>query len=69
MGRRAVDMLGRRFGRLVVVGRHPLSEHASGAAAWECRCDCGAKVRAVGSDLRRGDVISGSVHDLRHIFS
>ena len=46
-----IDISGRQFGRLTVVGRHDSTAHG---VRWRCRCDCGAEVTAFGSDLRRG---------------
>ena len=37
---KAIDLIGRRFGRLVVVRRAEKSA-GSGQARWECVCDCG----------------------------
>lgn len=53
MGRPAVDILGERFGYLVVIGR---SDHKgkNGRAFWRCRCDCGKEIIASGSVLRKG---------------
>lgn len=44
-----IPMIGRRFGRLVVVeeaGRNPLK--------WKCECDCGATTCVTGGNLRKG---------------
>lgn len=39
MGRRAIDLSGRRFGKLVVIERVPnIPKHH---ARWLCHCDCG----------------------------
>lgn len=53
MGKRAIDMTGKRFGNLVVTGR---SDHKdkSGRAFWNCRCDCGKEIIAPGCVLRNG---------------
>ena len=34
-----VDLMGQRFGRLLIVGRGPNTK--TGGAQWVCRCDCG----------------------------
>lgn len=39
MGRRAVNLIGRRFGRLVVLSQAPTLRYSR----WHCRCDCGAE--------------------------
>jgi hypothetical protein len=48
------DMLGRRFGRLVVVALATSTK--SGAARWICRCDCDGRARTIvrGDSLRQG---------------
>lgn len=54
-GRVAEDLLGRRYGRLLVTSRAP---NVGGKPAWQCHCDCGASktVRAV--CLKRGSARS-----------
>ena len=52
LGRFADDLLGRRFGRLVVVGR--ASNLPGGHARWRCICDCGHKTVSMGRHLRTG---------------
>src|SRR5882672_2223722 len=44
-------MIGRRFGRLVVIER--TNNTPAGAARWLCRCDCGAIHIAIGTSLRK----------------
>ena len=39
--RKKLDLTGRRFGKLVVLGP---AEHISGHTAWLCQCDCGNQV-------------------------
>ena len=39
-GRPPLDLLGQRFGRLLVVARAPTLRYSR----WLCRCDCGAEV-------------------------
>lgn len=57
MGRRAVDMIGRRCGRLSILSRSSRKK-ASGDALWNCQCDCGVILEASGPLLRRGAVKS-----------
>lgn len=52
MGRNAVDMLGKRFGRLIVLRRGPYRAQGGGQARWICRCDCGKEFTAQGARLR-----------------
>lgn len=47
---RAVDMLGFRSGRLLVIAR--AGSKSRGKAAWLCQCDCGRKVIVTGDGLR-----------------
>lgn len=54
--RQAVAMIGRRFGRLVVIRRDGSNKHR--AAMWECRCDCGNTLVTVGNTIRKGAVNS-----------
>ena len=44
---RLIDILGQRFGRLIVVG------HEEGAR-WRCECDCGIKIICLSHNLRSG---------------
>jgi hypothetical protein len=49
MGRRVIDLVGRQFGRLVVLGR--ADNNARGETAWLCRCSCGRELAVVGHSL------------------
>ncbi len=52
---RALSLIGRRFGRLVVTGRAPHgSQRAIARGRWECACDRGARHTAMGRDLLDG---------------
>lgn len=52
-GRKAIDLLDKRFGRLVVVAEDPKRRH--GEICWICKCDCGNFTPpTLGSSLRRG---------------
>lgn len=52
--RTRIDIVGRRFGRLVVLALARVGREA----VWRCRCDCGAVVESAGSPLRRGRTTS-----------
>ena len=52
-GNRVIDLTGKRFGRLTVVG-FTCIDPTSGQAKWECRCDCGSTRFVFGANLRRG---------------
>lgn len=51
-----VDIIGKCFGKLVVIRRVDNSRH--GKARWLCSCDCGKRTTVVGSDLRNGNTKS-----------
>jgi hypothetical protein len=48
--------LGKRYGKLVVVGESPNRYH--GYVCWFCKCDCGNEIEVNGSSLRQGLVKS-----------
>lgn len=52
----AVDMTGKRCGRLVVLAR--AGSDKSGNARWSCLCDCGAQRTILGQSLRSGATMS-----------
>jgi len=57
MGRRLVDLTGRRFGRLVVLRLAP-TRVAKERAEWVCKCACGTIKQIIGEPLKRGSVKS-----------
>ena len=61
MGRRsALNLVGRRFGRLVVLSRAGTKYRKS---VWKCRCDCGSEKDILGQSLVRGSTSScGCLH-------
>jgi hypothetical protein len=52
MGRKATEIAGQRFGRLVVTSR--AGSDAWGGVQWNAVCDCGATTVAAGTHLRLG---------------
>jgi hypothetical protein len=38
---RRADLVGQKFGRLLVINKHPHKYGKKGAVAWDCICDCG----------------------------
>lgn len=54
--RRAVDLTGKRFERLVVVSR--AANTSCNKAAWRCRCDCGAEKVVSAANLKAGNTKS-----------
>ena len=54
VGRRAEDLSGRRYGKLVAL--YPLGKtEKSGSILWRCRCDCGNEVDVSVSSLNNGN--------------
>lgn len=51
-----IDITGKRFGALTVLGRS--QDNRSGDSAWECQCDCGRKTNVSSYSLRHGIVTS-----------
>lgn len=54
------DLTGLRFGHLVVLSRDGFKVSPGGSkhALWKCRCDCGAKVSVLGTNLKNGNTRS-----------
>jgi hypothetical protein len=53
-----IDMTGQRFGRLVTIRRATADEQKSRHTKWLCKCDCGAEILVVATNLRRGNTTS-----------
>lgn len=53
---KTIDLTGRRFGRLVVIGRE--SSDKVGHARWLCRCECGTEKIILATSLIRGSTTS-----------
>ncbi len=47
-----IDLIGKRFGRLLVIKQSDVVKNSQ--ARWICQCDCGNIKTIVGSSLRRG---------------
>lgn len=55
------NLLGKRFGMLVVVEKS--DKRRNGSLCWTCKCDCGNVVTVCGAELRNGDTRScGCLH-------
>lgn len=71
MGRPALDLSGKRFGRLLVLRR---SDVGSRNSKWICLCDCGSSIITRGNLLVRGETRScrcfaaeaASLRNVRH---
>lgn len=55
--RLVTDLMGQRFGRLVVV-RLSEARSANGSVRWVCRCDCGEIATVAAGNLRTGNTRS-----------
>lgn len=51
---RPIDITGVRFGRLTAIARLPESNKTN-HPLWQCRCDCGADIKATAGHLRSGN--------------
>lgn len=56
MGRPAIDLTGKRFGRLIVISR--VANANDGHARWLCQCDCGNTVEVSSNVLKKGNTKS-----------
>ena len=54
---RAIDIQGKKFGRLTVIKRSEKRD-SSGNVYWICRCDCGNETEVQGRSLRKGLIVS-----------
>jgi len=54
--RKPINLIGQRFGSLVVVSR--AEDSKGGFSRWNCLCDCGGTTIAFGGNLRRGNTKS-----------
>jgi len=56
MSRKAIDLTGQRFGRLVVLERAAyLPFYVNNHARWKCQCDCGAITFVASNSLIHGN--------------
>lgn len=56
MGRKAMDLIGMKFGRLTVIERVGTDKHKK--ILWLCKCECGNVKVVRGGDLKSGNTIS-----------
>lgn len=52
MGRKRLDLVGKRFGRLVVVAKAGLNKWNQ--QLWNCKCECGKNKIIIGNNLQKG---------------
>lgn len=57
MDRKVIDLTGKKFGRLTVIGRSP-ENAANGRSRWYCVCECGNESTVIGQNLRTGNTTS-----------
>lgn len=56
-----LDLIGQRFGRLLVVekgGQYRSPCGSSTARRWLCQCDCGGRAEVISASLRNGSTLS-----------
>lgn len=56
------DLVGKRFGMLVVMSKHPEKKKNSRRIQWICQCDCGNERVCITYDLNAGNSISCGCH-------
>lgn len=54
--RQVIDLIGQRFGRLIVLEQ--ITQRKNGSVFWKCKCDCGIICEIRGTCLKRGDTKS-----------
>lgn len=76
MGKKVKDLIGRKFGRLIVISCKGKANN--GKYQWECICDCGKIITVKGNSLTTGHTKScgcfeletkksvNTTHGLRH---
>lgn len=59
---KALDLIGQRFGRLLV--KEKATNRQQGHIIWECLCDCGSKAFVTGACLRSGNTKSCGCYNI-----
>src|SRR3990167_8933270 len=57
-GHPIIEMIGKKFGRLLVLSLGGNRSHGGGQARWNCICECGNNISVAGSNLRSGSTKS-----------
>jgi hypothetical protein len=54
--KRFIDLTGKRFGKLIVIGIDHINKKAKGGYTyyWKCKCDCGNEKITIGKNLKSG---------------
>lgn len=57
---RLIDLTGKKFGRLTVIGRgeNYISPKGAASVRWLCECECGNKILVTGGSLKGGGTVS-----------
>jgi hypothetical protein len=64
---RVKNLLGLRFGKLVVIERYGHTHSKTKRVAWRCKCDCGNETIVAGYSLTSGNTISCGCYLLEQI--
>ena len=66
---KALELIGKRFGRLLVISRAENYQNPSGGTAsmWNCTCDCGKQCVCRGSHLTGGKIVSCGCHGIQAV--
>ena len=62
-----INLMGHRFGRLVVVKESVERRSRGGAVIWECLCDCGVSKNICGASLRNGLTTSCGCYSIERV--
>ena len=54
MSRKLIDLVGKRFGKLIVIKREGSVQRNTSQPTWLCRCECGKTSVVMGGNLRNG---------------
>lgn len=58
MSRKRDDLIGQRFGRLIIISYNEEVSRQKGRSWWNCKCDCGNEKVICGSKLKSGHTTS-----------
>lgn len=62
--RKLLDLIGKKFGRLVVIRQENSNQNKK--SRWLCKCDCGKKTIIIGSNLKNGHTQSCGCLHIKH---
>ncbi len=65
-GRKAADLTGQKFGRLLVIERSATNSKQN-KPRWICKCDCGNEAEVNASDLKTGNTKSCGCFDVESV--